>query len=308
MKKFGLVLILLIAIDSYGQSLPFDFESTPVTSDFVDFDGGVATVLANPDPGGINTSTMVARIVRNGGAVFAGSKLILASNLDFSVNGAISMKVYTTAPVGTTVKFKLEGAGSTEVDVLTTMSGEWETMTWDFTGTPTNFNELVFMFDFGNIGDGSATSTFYFDDIQQFDPTGGLDQMDLPVTFESTEVFYELTSFEGNESVITQDPTDINNTVGQITKPNTAGSSAGTTIGTPSGFATNIPLSLTDSKMYVRVWSPDANIPVRLKVEDSSDPTHTVETETNTTVAGDWEILEFDFLNEAAGTASLSLD
>ena len=58
--------------------------------------------------------------------------------------------------------------------------------------------------------------------------------------------------------------------------------------------------------MYVRVWSPDANIPVRLKVEDSSDPTHTCETETNTTVAGDWEVLEFDFVNEAPGTASLS--
>ena len=49
----------------------------------------------------------------------------------------------------------------------TTTSGEWETIYWDFTGEPANFNFLVFMFDFGNVGDGSATSTFYFDNIKQ---------------------------------------------------------------------------------------------------------------------------------------------
>ena len=87
---------------------------------------------------------------------------------------------------------------------------------------------------------------------------------------------------------------------------NMAGSSAGTTIGTPGGFATNIPLTLTDSKMTIRVWSPDAGIPVRLKVEASNDPTRTCETQTNTTVAGAWETLEFDFANEATGTATLS--
>jgi hypothetical protein len=59
--------------------------------------------------------------------------------------------------------------------------------------------------------------------------------------------------------------------------------------------------------MTVRVWSPDAGIPVRLKVEDSDDPTHTCETQTNTTVAGAWETLEFDFVNQAPGTELLSV-
>ena len=305
MRHFILVFILIGAL-SDAQTLPFNFETTPTTEDFINFDGGIATVISNPQQTGINSSSMVAQIVRDGGEIFAGSKLILANNLDFSINGALSMKVFTTAPIGTTVKFKLEGSGSTEIDVLTTVSGEWETLVWDFTGTPSNFNELVFMFDFGNVGDGSASSTFLFDDIEQFDITGGLDQMDLPVDFESPSVYYALTSFEGNTSAIVQDPTDSSNTVGEVTKPSTAGSSAGTTIGTNAGFINDVPLTLTDSKMYVRTWSPDANIPVRLKVEDSDDPTHTVETETNTTVAGQWEVLEFDFINEAPGTASLS--
>ena len=303
MRPITLLLLLFAFSIGNAQSLPFDFENGITTADFVDFDGGTATVIPNPQMSGINTSATVAQIVRNGGAIFAGSKILLAENLDFSTMNALSMKVFTTAPIGTTVKFKLEGVGATERDVQTTVSNEWETLTWDFTGTPANFNYLVFMFDFGNVGNGSATSTFLFDDIEQL--SGGA-QLDLPVTFEDPGVNYTLTDFEGNQSFIVTDPTDPNNTVAEILKDNMAGSSAGTTIGTPGGFATNIPLTLMNSKMTVRVWSPDAGIPVRLKVEASNDPTRTCETQTNTTLACAWETLEFDFANEAPGTAALS--
>lgn len=303
MRPVTLLLLLFAFSIGNAQSLPFNFENGITTADFVDFDGGTATVIPNPQMSGINTSATVAQIVRNGGAVFAGSKILLAENLDFTTLNTLSMKVFTTAPIGTTVKFKLEGVGAAERDVQTTVSNEWETLTWDFTGTPANFNFLVFMFDFGNIGDGSANSTFLFDDIEQL--FGGA-QLDLPVTFEIPGVNYTLTDFEGNQSFIVTDPTDPNNTVAEILKDNLAGSSAGTTIGTAGGFATNIPLTLTNSKMTVRVWSPDAGIPVRLKVEASNDPTQTCETQTNTTVAGAWETLEFDFANEATGTAALS--
>ena len=55
-----------------------------------------------------------------------------------------------------------------ELDVLTQKSGEWETLSWDFSSLgATVFDKLVFMFDLGNTGDGTATSTFYFDDVQQ---------------------------------------------------------------------------------------------------------------------------------------------
>ena len=54
------------------------------------------------------------------------------------------------------------------------------------------------MFDFGNVGDGTTDSTFYYDDIYQTDPSGGLSQMDLPVTFEDPNVYYVLTDFGGN--------------------------------------------------------------------------------------------------------------
>ena len=60
--------------------------------------------------------------------------------------------------------------------------------------------------------------------------------------------------------------------------------------------------------MTVRVWSPDAGIPVRLKAEDHLDDSHKVETEAVTTVAGQWETLTFDFANPVSGTDPLNLD
>lgn len=304
MKRITTFLLLLFIVSiGYGQSLPIDFETGVTTSNFVDFDGGVATVIANPQSNGTNTSATVAQIVRNGGAVWAGSKLNLSNNLDFSTNNILSMKVFTTAPVGTVVKFKLEGSGApTERDASTTVSGAWETLTWDFTGAASNFNDLVFMFDFGNVGNGTLNSTFLFDDIEQL--FGGT-QIDLPVTFEGSVINYTMTDFGGNASSLVVDPANAGNHVIQVIKTNQAATWAGTTIGTPSGFATNIPLTLTDSKMNVRVWSPEAGTPIRLKVENANNNTQTCETQTNTTVAG-WETLEFDFATEATGTAALS--
>lgn len=303
MKNIFTLIILLSSFSTFCQSLPIDFESDITTESFLDFDGGTATVIDNPQMNGINNSAKVAQIVRDGGAIWAGSKIDLESNLDFSVDNKISMKVYTTAPIGTVIKFKLEGNGSDERDVVTTVNNEWEELTWDFTGVAPNYNSIVFMFDFGNTGNGSEASTFLFDDVTQ--KFGG-SQLDLPVDFESENVDYTMTDFEGNSSMIVMDPTDENNTVVQCSKTPNASPSAGTTIGTPSGFASDIPLTLDNSKMTVKVWAPAAGIPVRLKVEDSDDPTHTCETETNTTMAG-WQTLEFDFNNQAPGTELLSI-
>lgn len=305
MKISILIIALLTSTYTFSQSLPIDFEADITTSNFIDFDGGIATVISNPQPSGINTSEAVAQITRDGGQIWGGSKVELTSNLDFSELNSIKMNIYTSAPVGTVVKFKLESpSNSAERDMTTTTTSEWETLTWDFTGTPAEFNSLVFMFDFGNVGDGSESSTFLFDHIQQ---TFGGEQIDFPVDFESSTTNYETTDFGGNISSLVIDPEDDTNHVIQTIKTDQAATWAGTTIGTPAGFATNIPLQLTDSKMTVNVWSPEAGTPIRLKVEDSSDPTHTCETEVQTTTAQQWETLVFDFNNQAPGTQSLDV-
>lgn len=137
-----------------------------------------------------------------------------------------------------------------------------------------------------------------------------LTQMDLPVTFDDPSVGYGLIGFGGDEaSSITEDPTSPGNMVAKIIKSATAEPWAGVVVTAAGdlGLATPIPFSESTTKMYLRFWSPDAGIPVLLKVEEHANPGHSVETSTNTTVAGDWETMEFDFANEAPGTAPLNL-
>ncbi len=93
---------------------------------------------------------------------------------EFEENDLITIKIYTEAPVGTQVRLKIEdpyyidiGDPSFEVDAWTTVSNEWEVLTFDFSDCPPEFNNIAFMFDFDVIGDGSEESTFYFDDIVQ---------------------------------------------------------------------------------------------------------------------------------------------
>ena len=207
MKKITFVVCLFWAVLGNSQSLPIDFEADITTGDFIDFDGGTAAVTSNPLVDGTNASTTVASIVRDGGAVHAGSKIALSENLDFSVLTRITMKVYTTAPVGTVVKFKLEGGGAfAEADDFTTVVGEWETLEWIFLDTPTTLNEIVFMFDFGNVGDGSASSTFYFDDIEQVEGPEPPQPVTMPIDFEGNVVSTDILSFAGAGAAVIPNP------------------------------------------------------------------------------------------------------
>jgi hypothetical protein len=137
-----------------------------------------------------------------------------------------------------------------------------------------------------------------------------LNQMSLPVTFDDAAIEYGLLGFDGSEgSSIVVDPTDATNMVAQVIKSATAGASSGVTMTAPAqlGFASPVPFTADATTMSVRVWSPDAGIQVRLKVEDHTNPTRSVETNVTTSVANDWETLVFDFSNESAGTAPLNL-
>jgi endoglucanase Acf2 len=155
-----------------GIALPFDFETEPTTADFTNFDGGTATVepVMAPQSTG-NSSANLAKIVRDGGQPWSGAFLSLSTPLDFSSEGYLGLKVWTDAPIGTPMQMKLErqsGGGDFAQVTNTTVSGAWETLYWDFSSQGvTTYDKLVFMFDIGNVGNGSATSTFYFDDVVQ---------------------------------------------------------------------------------------------------------------------------------------------
>ena len=296
-------------------NLPIDFENEQITNDdIIHFNGGSGYVVYNPQIDNDNSSEYVGVIIRDGGDIWAGAYIELDSYLDFSTNTTLNMRVLSPYP-GLMVKFKIEGdqgafpsEPATERDSYTTKTNEWEILSWDFSGEPSNtYRKLVLMFDFGNVGDGTADSTFYYDDIYQTDPSGGLSQMDLPVTFEDPSVYYVLTDFGGNGPSTILETVDGN--YARVEKNSGAETWAGVTIGSGAGFLNDIPITNTDTKMFVRVYvsgTTQTGIPIKLKIENSQDPTQSVETDTYTTVAGEWEIMEFDFSNESEGTAALN--
>ena len=117
------------------------------------------------------------------------------------------------------------------------------------------------------------------------------------------------TGFGGAEDASVQsDPANAANKVARVIKSATAELWAGTTVSNRANNAiAPIGFSATNRTITVRVWSPTAGTPVRLKVEDAADPTKSVETEASTTVAGGWQTLSFNFANQVAGTAAINL-
>ena len=296
--------------------LPLTFEDDALSYNFTNFDGGVAERIENPDASGINTSGYVARMVKNEGQTWGGAWIRISSEgLDFSTSSVFKMKVWSPR-VGVPVLFKLEGedpAIFNEVSVNTTVANAWEEMTFDFTGmTQEGLTKLVLIFENGTMGDGSADWTFYFDDVY-LEGTGiPLNPVDLPVTFEQDNVDYTFIAF-GNmgDTVIADDPVaGASNKVAHAVRTATAETWAGTTIGSGEAavLANPIPFSDTATQLSMRVYSPASGIPIRIKVEDKTNPAISVETEAVTTMANAWETLVFDFGEPAEGTSTLSLD
>ncbi len=327
MKNMALRLFVaafLMAGTVFAQGLPvlpFDFENGALNYTFTDFSGGQATRVANPFPGGINTTGFTGKMVKNAGDPWGGSWISLAGNIDFSTNKIFKVKVYMPR-IGAKMLLKVENATNGgiffEQEQTCTTANAWEELTYDFStiNTANTYIKMVFIFDNGTVGAGGANFTYYFDEIKLVSGGGGptLTQMNLPVTFEDTTVAYGLVGFGGAEqSTIVVDPTNSSNHVAKVIKTATAELWAGTTItatngGQQSGFSAKVPFTAQEKRMNVRVWSPHAPIQVRLKAEDYQNGAVSCETEATLAVANSWQTLVFDFGNPVSGTAALDLN
>ncbi|MBT3919948.1 MAG: T9SS type A sorting domain-containing protein, partial [Flavobacteriaceae bacterium] len=142
-------------------------------------------------------------------------------------------------------------------------------------------------------GDGT---TYYYDDIEVVAPI--TDLVELPVTFESTTANYNVVGFGGADSAVESNPDmsgdNTSATVVRSTKTEGAEFWAGTemTLDTPIDFSTSEMIS-------IKTWSPKADIPVRLKIEDGTG--WFLELDVNTTVESQWETLTWDFTGQTAG-------
>ncbi|WP_264521357.1 T9SS type A sorting domain-containing protein [Flavobacterium sp. N1994] len=299
MKKITLLLFLMLFSKGFSQNLPLDFESTTIPYPFTDFDGGVATRIANPQISGINTSATVMQMVKGQGAVWAGSKITMAAPINFSTERLFKVKVF--CPVaGKRLLLKFEGAGFSfeKLSAPITTANVWEELTFDFSLDAVNNvnNQIVFIFDLGTQGDGGPNSTYLFDDVTQSLATGPiLDLPVLPLTFESTTVAYPFTDFAGGATTILPNPfpdaVNPSATVVRMIK-NQGETYSGSVIqmAGPIDFSTN-------KIVKVKVWSPIAGKKLMLKFEGSpvDFDNGAFETEVATTVANAWEELTFDY-------------
>jgi len=284
---------IVISAASAPVNLPITFESFTVNYAFSDFGNTTSSVIANPDPTGINTSANVGQSIKAAGAeTWAGSFLTLENPIDFSANKLFKVKVWSPKS-GSVVKLKVEnltnGDLNHEVDATTTVANQWEELSFDFTAInmANTYQKVVIFFDFGNAGDGS---TYYFDDVK-------LVPASVPATLKIEDfegVAPTFTSF-GNiaaiEIVANPDQTGANTTamVAKMTKTASSETWAG------AFFDPGYVLDLNNfSKINVKTWSPKSGCVVKLKLENQGATT-VFEVDVNTTVANSWEQLVFDF-------------
>src|SRR6056300_929912 len=301
MKKIMFTLLMAASVAASAQAFPFDFEST--TAGMVGYDGATFTIVSNPSSVG-NSSANVAKIVKvNAADLWAGGKITSVSSLNFTsaASSVLSMKVYTTQPVGTVIKVKLETPYTSEVDAVTTVSGSWETLTFDFgIPAPSGSVDLVIMPQPFTPGGGN---TFYIDDIEQVAGIIATPRVGLPVTFESGTTARHFFDFESAimTSVPNPDVDGLNTSanVGKIVRY----------LGAPYGgskitFANNVDYA-NHPVLTMKVWtSAPVGTYVTLKGEK---PFWGEERSVQTTKTGEWEQLSFDFTNAPIDMPTLAL-
>lgn len=275
-------------------TLPIDFENPEISYAFVSFGGAELSLVDNPDPSGENTSAKVGRLFKTAGAeVWAGGLLQLPNPIDFNAGDQFSVKVWSPKS-GMTVRLKVENESDPnifyELDATTTVTNQWETLSFDFSGIDKSeaYHKVVIFMDFGNRGDDSE---YFFDD---FVLSGGIQSFSLPINFEADNVDYTFVDF-GNVTtsrIDNPDPSGLNTSakVAALNKPGNAETWGGTfmQLGSPIDFAAN-------DQLTAKVWSPKSSIVVKMKVENSADPNINYEVDVTNTVSNGWEQLVYDF-------------
>ena len=282
-------------------ALPVDFELPAATYTFGGFEGAASSIEANPDMSGENTSATVMQTIKTEGAqFFAGTFLNIDTPIAFTEDmSAISIQTWSPK-ANIPVRLRLENADNSsgiELDVNTTTENAWETLTYDFSAMVdpnVDYVNLVVFFEFipDLPGDGS---TYFFDNIELAMVEDESDPVELPVDFEDdANLDYDFLGFEGAVSTLETNPdqSGINTsaTVMQTIKTEGAQFFAGTFLNLDAA----IPFTSDLGVLEIDTWSPKADIPVRVRLENA-DNSAAAEVDVNTTEVGVWETLSYDF-------------
>lgn len=168
----------VVIYDAFG--LPISFDLSTINYFFGTFGGGqqFATV-DNPSKTGINTSNKVGKFTR-GWEGWSGTYSPLNTPIDMAQGKVIKVMVYNPDPalIGKKLNVELEAGpidnGIAVLKTALTKSGEWEELTFNYSGIaaiPSNakFNQLVLRFADDVEGDavGGVNSVIYLDNFRQ---------------------------------------------------------------------------------------------------------------------------------------------
>lgn len=221
MKKI-LLFALLICYNSYyaqcTDPLITDFECSPASYAFT----GSLTSIANPFSTGINTSANVGQYIDDGTAAFDNLTFDNGGVIDLSANNIFKFKVYSTNVVPLVVKLEGGTSPGVEIPVAIDITGTWIEYTVDFSSrSAENHQKVVFFFRF-NQTDGTASDTYYIDDIRWETSTTG----SLPIVTDFETIKPSIGSYPAKLATVSNHvPSGINtsSTIGQYTDDGTNG-------------------------------------------------------------------------------------
>ena len=307
--------VLDFHIDDIIKGVPVDApvvkKAGSIISDFeVDgsisgFDGGAQEVIDNPDTSG-NSSDKVLKLVKNPGQVWGGHKFTVTDKFNFASEQKIKIKMWSPR-VGLKLNLKIEdevpwpGVSATStVTGTSTVANEWEEIEFDFSGdsklTADDWYNLVFIIDEGTQGDGTSNFTIYVDDITQVSSS-------TSSVISDFEVDGSISGFDGGAQEVIDNPDTSGNSSDKVLKlvknPGQVWGGHKFTVTDKFNFA-------SEQKIKIKMWSPRVGLKLNLKIEDEVPWPGVSATSTVTgtsTVANEWEEIEFDFSGDSKLTA-----
>lgn len=140
------------------------------------------------------------------------------------------------------------------------------------------------------------------------------DPLFLPVDFESAKLDYTWSGFGGASAQVIDNP-DISgiNTSAKVVELK---ENAGAEVWAGASLQLDEPLDFSQgTAIKMNVWSPEAGVPVMVKIEDTSsepdgngNPSVFVEVIENTTTSGEWEEMTFDLSSAGSFDTSINYD
>lgn len=178
-------------------------------------------------------------------------------------------------------------------------------------------NPSIVTINSSGLAAGLSTMPPHYSDITAtVDGVAGQTQLDVLypplryVVVDLNSVNATLTPFGGELASLTSTnvpPGGPGGVVAMLTKPSGSQTFAGTTMSTGADFSVPIiPFSGTNYRIAVQLYVPTPNVPIKLKVENTANPSQSVETDMPSTVSG-WQTLIFNFANPSPSTPPLNL-